>query len=58
MAFSNFDYFGFFLCYNCFRIIQLFIRLVKNLLGRFFQLFDMLFECVKQKRILVTNLTK
>ena len=35
MAFSNFDYFCFFLCYNCFRIIQLFIRLVKNLLGRF-----------------------
>ena len=30
MAFSNFDYFCFFLCYNCFRIIQLFIRLVKT----------------------------
>ena len=40
MAFSNFDYFCFFLCYNCFRIIQLFIRLVKNLLGRFYRKSD------------------
>ena len=30
MAFSNFDYFCFFLCYNYFRIIQLVIRLVKT----------------------------
>ena len=40
MAFSNFDYFCFFLGYNYFRIIQLVIRLVKNLLGRFYRKSD------------------
>ncbi len=34
MAFSNFNYFCFFLCYNYFKIIQLVIRLVKTYLQK------------------------